>query len=399
MQSADVSGPTDNAARRPISVSLIGALPPIKGVSPYTAQLVGALADRPDVAVEFIGFRSIYPRWAYPGGSPVEEGARTPSYPRVRMRNILNWYDPVSWVRAGLTLRGDVVHAQWWSYVLAPVYMAVLAIARLRGKRVVITIHNVAPHESGVIKRLLNRAVFGLGDTFIVHSERNKESLRQLLNCSDGRIVVLPHGLLETPRQGLSQAEGQARLGLATDRDRKVILCFGNIRPYKGIDVLIRAFADVARHCPEALLVIAGKPWLSWQPYQALISELGISDQVRLFLDFIPTDEVEAFFVASDIVVLPYTTFDAQSSVGALALPYGLPLVVTDVGGLADLVRSTDAVVPANDPDSLAKTLTRLLRDEELCRRLASHSLEVSRALGWGPICESTVRLYSRVAG
>lgn len=384
-----------NAGR--VTASLVGTLPPVKGVSAYTAHLLEALAREPGAGVEFIGFKSIYPRRAYPGGEPDEAGLETPSFDDVRVRNTLTWYNPLSWIAAGVSARGDVVHAQWWSYALAPVYVTMLGIARLRGKRVLLTVHNVAPHESGLLKRALNRVVFRLGHEYIVHSEQNRRELQRIMGGDSSRITVLPHGILETPRTGMSRVTARDRLGLA--RDARVVLCFGNIRPYKGVDVLLRAFADVARADAAAVLVIAGKPWEDWGPYAALIDELGIASRVTCFLDYVPTAQIEPYFVAADVVALPYTHFDAQSGVGTRALPFGRPLVVSNVGGLPELVMEPGAVVPPSDPKALGAALTRVLTDGALRDRMAVDSLTIAGSLGWDRIAMRTAELYARMAG
>jgi glycosyltransferase involved in cell wall biosynthesis len=380
-----------------VTASLVGTLPPVKGVSAYTAHLLSALTREPSAEVDFIGFRRIYPRRAYPGGDPDERGAATPAFEGVHVRNNLTWYNPVSWFVAGARARGDVVHAQWWSYALAPVYAVVLGLARLRGKRVLLTVHNVAPHEGGLLKRLLNHAVLRLGHEFIVHSEQNKRDLRRVVRGDAARITVLPHGVLETPRTGMSRLTARDRLGLP--RDARVVLCFGNIRPYKGVDVLLRAFADVARQDSQAILVIAGQPWGDWAPYAALIDELRIGARVHCALEYVPTDAIEPYFVAADVVALPYTHFDAQSGVATRALPFGRPLVVSNVGGLPELVMEPGAVVPPLDPPALAAALTRVLADPSLRDRMAVDSLTIAGSLGWDRIATRTVEIYARMAG
>lgn len=378
-----------------LTVSLVGTLPPVKGVSPYTAHLLEALAREPAVGVEFIGFRRIYPRRAYPGGDPDEAGLAPPALDDVRIRNDITWYNPFTWVAAGLQARGRIVHAQWWSYALAPVYVTMLGIARLRGKRVLLTVHNVAPHESGLLKRALNRIVFRLGHAYIVHSEQNRATLAGIVGDA-ARITVLPHGILDTPRTGMSRQTARQRLGIAPDAH--VILAFGNIRPYKGVDVLLRAFASVARDDADAVLVIAGKPWEDWAPHARLLDELGIAGRVRCFLDYIPAGEIEPYFVAADVVALPYTHFDAQSGVATRALPFGRPLVVSNVGGLPELVLEPTAVVPPGDAPALARVLARVLADPALRDRMAVDSLTIAGSLDWDRIAMRTAEVYARLA-
>ena len=196
---------------------------PSRGSRPTRRQLLGALAREPAANIEFVGFRRIYPRRAYPGGDPNEPGAETPAFEGVRVRNNVTWYNPLSWIAAGLTARGDVVHAQWWSYALAPMYITMLGIARMRGKRVLLTVHNVAPHEDGRVKRALNRVVFRLGHHYIVHSEQNRRELARIVG-DPTRISVLPHGMLETPRSGMSRVDGARRSGLPIATPRHALL-------------------------------------------------------------------------------------------------------------------------------------------------------------------------------
>lgn len=169
--------------------------------------------------------------------------------------------------------------------------------------------------------------------------------------------------------------------------------------PTRGVDVLLRAFAEVAKADAQALLLIAGQPWGDWAPYQKLIHELGLADRVRTRLEYIPSGEIEPFFVAADVVVLPYTHFDAQSGVGTRALPFGRPLIVTNTGGLPDLVLDEEAVVPAGDAAALARAISRVLSDSALRDRMSVDSLALSASLGWDAIAERTASIYAALLG
>jgi glycosyltransferase involved in cell wall biosynthesis len=368
---------------------MLGSLPPNKGVSPYTADLVDAVSALPDVDLEVITFSSIYPSWLYPGGEPDERGL-VREFPLARVRRLLAWYNPLSWIWAGLTLRGDVVHAQWWSFVLAPVYATVLALARLRGKRVVLTLHNVEPHEKSKLKRFLNAALLSFAHRVVVHSEANRAQLVARGARVPAALIPMAAGVAGAERP----SRGEARMRLGLPQGARVVLYFGNIRPYKGVDVLLRAFAVVAEAVPDALLVIAGKPWGSWQPYQDQIRELGLEGRVRLYLDYVPTPEVPLYFEAADVVALPYLEFEAQSAVGSLALAYGKPMVVSDAGGLPDLVREQSSVVKAGSVADLAATLSRNLTCPELLERLAQDSRELAVRYSAESVAARTAELY-----
>jgi glycosyltransferase involved in cell wall biosynthesis len=386
------------AAQRPVGsggrtvrVTLISTLPPNKGIADYTAHLVGALAQMPAVSLEVIDFASLYPRRLYPGGELLDPTAQRPEWLGVRVRTVLRWYNPFSWVWAGLSLRGDLVHAQWWSYILAPTYLIALALARLRRRRVIVTVHNVEPHESGRWRQLLNGMVLRLADGYIVHDARSRDVLEKMVP-SEKPVAVIHHGILSSASAGPSTADARRALGLP--KDAKVVLCFGNVRPYKGVDVLLRAFADVRKRVPDARLVIAGKPWEDWSRYEALIAELGLRDAVDAHLGFVPASDVGAFFAAADVVALPYLQFDAQSGVGTRALHHGRALVVTDAGGLPELVSDPRAVVPPGDADRLAEALVIVLTDDALRARLEEASKARARDLSWEAIAEQTVAFY-----
>jgi len=303
---------------RPLRITLISTLPPNMGVADYTGHLVRGLASIPDVSLDVIDFSSLYPRRLYPGGEVHDSTARPVNLPNVPVRRLLAWYNPLSWVWAGLSARGDVVHAQWWSYILAPIYIVVLSLARVRRKRIVLTVHNVLPHEGGPLRRLLNRTVVGLADSYIVHDAKSHALLQQQVATSK-EIAIIPHGILDAPGEPMSHDE--ARRELKIPASARVVLHFGNIRGYKGLHFLLRAFAAARHDVPDALLLIAGNPWEDWAHYQTLIDELEIGSAVRTYLEFVPAEQVRVFFTAADVVALPYTHFDAQSGVGARALP------------------------------------------------------------------------------
>ncbi len=379
-----------------MKVTIIGTLPPLKGISPYCLELVKALSKH--VEIEFIGFKSLYPEFLYPGGTKVKDNEyNIPYLKNVEIRNILTWYNPFSWIWAGLTLKGKVVHAQWWAYPLALIYLVILSIAKLRKKRIIITVHNVLPHEKSRVKIFLNSIVLFFGDYFIVHTETNKEDLSRLYSVSKDRIYVIPHGILEVyPIRGISKVE--VRKYLSIPLDKKVILHFGNIRDYKGLDVLIESLKLIKAEVNDVVLLIAGKPWGNWEKYEKSIEKNGVSDIVIKKLDFIPPFEVEFYFAASDVVVLPYKYFDSQSGVGALALAYKKPLIVTNVGGLLDFVKDERAIARSNDPEDLAEKIIQVLKDETLLEKLSEDSEELAKEYSWDKIAEKTVKVYGETS-
>ncbi len=380
-----------------MKVMLIGTLPPIKGISPYCQGLLEALSKRIDV--EFIGFKKIYPDFLYPGGTRIRDKEyMLIKIKNTKVRNVLTYYNPLSWIWAGLTAKGEIIHAQWWSNVLAPVYFTLLFIYKfLKRKRILITVHNVIPHETTNLDRILNRLVLSFGDRFITHTEGDRKSLSEIYDIPKEKIDVVPHGILiPAPIMGISKKDAKKHLGIAMNS--RVVLYFGNIRAYKGLDILIRAMKHVIEREPRAILLIAGELWEDWQKYEDAIAESGIGGNVMKVLNFIPPSEVEYYFSSADVVVLPYKHFDSQSGVGAMALAFGKPLVVTRVGGLPDFVKDELAIARPNDAGDLAKVIARILRDDRLSDKLSSESRQLAKRYKWGDAAEKTVQIYEKLS-
>lgn len=376
-----------------VHVSMLGALPPWRGVSAFTVQLVQALAARTDVVVEFLDFSALYPRRLYPGRDPKDTAQGRPELPNVAVSRTLAWYNPLSWIWVGLTFKGSVLHVQWWSYVLAPVYLTIMALARFRGRRVLLTLHNARPHEPGRVKRWLNEAVLRFAEHFIVHANANVEALLDVYPAADRRISVVPLGALCGERRvPISQMEARKRLGLPVEGT--IFLAFGNIRPYKGVDVLLRSVRQIIDAGYDVTVAIAGEPWGSFDVYQGIIDDLELNQNVWTSLEYQDDERVELLFMACDIAVFPYKDFDAQSGAASVAIGFGLPLIVTDVGGLPDLVDDRRAIAQAGDDRSLAEALCLVLDSPDLRDKLASGSRRRAGELNWDGIAAGTTDVY-----
>ena len=230
----------------------------------------------------------------------------------------LTWYNPFTWLKAGFFTKAELLHAQWWSAPLLPIYLMIAAGFRVRGKPVVITIHNVISHEQSSLFSRLSGLLYKLGNHYIVHSQQNQEQLMRLHHIDQGQISVISHGPLELfTGTMVSRADARSRLGFSDQH--KVILLFGAIRPYKGIDTALDAISMLASDMPGIRVLIAGKLWGEWQPYQQQIDKLGLAEYVSCHLDYIPTAEVSVYFQAADLVsvCLLYTS-DAADDVSTV---------------------------------------------------------------------------------
>lgn len=346
--------------RRSTTILLLGSFPPqAQGIPGYCGALAQALAAHGDILA--LGFKAMYPRFLFPGvKTAMDPTSRTPQAPGLSVRHALAWYNPLGWLWHAFTTPADIVHIQWWSLPLFPVCLIFALAAKLRHMPLVITIHNVLPHEPGPWYLRASRVLYRLADHLVVHSDVNRAQLLEHFCIGSDNVSCVPMGIDGPRNQSLDQKSARARLEIPTSRP--TVLFFGTIRPYKGLDVLLRALGEVRRRNPEVQLVIAGKPWEPWTHYQAIIDDGGLADHVITRLDYIPEAEVSLYYAAADLVVLPYTHFDAQSAVGAQVLGHGRPMIVTDCGGLPALV-GHDArwIVPPDDSEALAEKIAAFL--------------------------------------
>ncbi len=367
-------------------VTMISSLPPIVGLSPYTKGLVSALSKH--VHINFLGFNHIYPKFLYPGKMTDETATVLEENNNLSIRNVLNWYNPLQWIIEAFKIKTHIIHAQWWSYPLAFLYIVILSICKIRRKKVILTIHNIIPHEKNPIKVFLNRSVFFLGDEYIVHTEENKKELASIVKKKP--IHVIKHGLIKNPLKGILKEEARKLFNLSNED--KILLCFGHIRDYKGLDIALKALSMIQDKSIK--LLIAGKCWEDWQKYQEIIDKFNLKKRVIQKIGFILTEEIEPLFRCADIILLPYKHFNAQSGVGALVLPFNVPLIVSKTGGLSDYVLDDACISDPEDHVILAQKIVKILQDDQLYQKLIRDLQHVQKELSWDNIAQKTIELY-----
>jgi glycosyltransferase involved in cell wall biosynthesis len=379
--------------KKHLNVAMLGSFPPLRGISSYCYELATSVAGD-GCQVEFISFKSMYPRFLYPGGDlEDDESFPTVSGNCLSVRRNLVWYNPVGWLLEGMKSKAALLHAQWWSLPLAPIYFCLCTLFKIRRKAVVFTVHNVLSHERSALFFYLSRFLFALGDHFIVHSELNRQQLIAYYGIPENAISLIPHGPLDFQVNACAD-KSSARAELGFSSDHKIVLLFGAIRPYKGIDTAIEAFALLKKQHPSARLLIAGKPWQCWDDYETMIKRHGIEENVVACLGYIPSAEVHRYFCAADLVILPYHHFDSQSGVGGTAVAFRKPLIVTRVGGLPDLVLENHAIIPPVDPSALADAITKCLNHPTRLMKMAEHADIVAQRLSWSGIAKRTRTVY-----
>jgi glycosyltransferase involved in cell wall biosynthesis len=355
---------------------------------PYDHALAAALA-RAGLDVELHTSRFGYGPVPRPNGYLVDErfygaSARPRARGRARMAVKLAEHVPEMLAYRRAARRADIVHFQWLT--VQPVDWALLPDGRPR----VLTAHDVIPREPrpgqiAATRRLVNRM-----DAVVVHSEHGAGRLERELGLPRERIRVIPHGAFDHYARIADPVPLPADLAAV---DGPVILSFGLLRPYKGIDVLLEAFRQVE----GAELWIVGMPRMPLDPLRELAARAP--GKVRFVPRFVTDDEIPAYFRRADVVALPYREID-QSGVLYTALAFGKPLVLSSVGGFTELGERHGAarLVPPGDPDALAGALNELIADPDERGRLgAAAGRAAATHYSWDAIAGQTVDLYAEL--
>lgn len=308
-------------------IALFGPVHPFRGgIAHYTTLLNRTLLDEGHTVL-LVSFRRMYPRRLFPG-----ESDRDPSATPLQAEHPHYWIDslnPLTWLTTFARLRcfqPDLIVLSWWTPFFAPLWYTLALLNRLfLGREIAILCHNVLPHEESRVDRLLARSVLGWADRLVVQSEREKFRLLELLPATD--VGIAPHPVYDMWAEGrVSQAQARAQLGLPPNLP--VLLFFGIVRYYKGLDILLDALPHIRAAAGDVRLVIAGEFWDEQALYAEQIGRLGVAESVRVDSRYIPDEEVALYFSAADLLVAPYRSVTG-SGVIQMAGGFGVPVVTT----------------------------------------------------------------------
>lgn len=344
-------------------IIMIGPVYPYKGgISHYTGLMYRELAKRHDV--EMISYKMQYPKFLF---HKEQRDYSNDSFKIEGAKYLLHTANPFNIVRTARYIRRkkpDLVIIQWWHPYFAPCYFL---LTRFMGRQnVVFVCHNVFPHERFPLDKLLTGLALNNGSHFIVHAAEEAKELTKIQPNPD--YVVTPHPTYHAFRfEGMSRERARERLHIGGEE--RILLFFGYVREYKGLKYLLRAMPEISREDEKVKLWVVGEFGSDKEDYRKLIRELGIEDRVRVQDSYTPDREVEKYFAAADLVVLPYTSA-TQSGIVQIAYGFTKPVVVTDVGGLPDVVEDgkTGFVVEPGKPEALTGAVVRFFREEQAQR-------------------------------
>ena len=306
-------------------------------------------------------------------------------------------------VAAWKRLQGyKVFHLHWHAFYLDAKYgipdhrlisfvntLVCLTALKVLGYKLVWTVHNVLPHEPKTSNdRLVTRYTARLAARLIVHSKQAIEELREVGAATD-KATVIPHGnYAGVYPNNTTRTAARKRLGVAADE--QAILFFGAIRPYKGVEDLLAAFAMMAGK--KTRLIIAGR-CLDDKLGEAIVSAAKKDSRIIYRQGSIPNEDVASYFLAADVVCLPFTAV-TTSGVVLLALTFGKPLVVPRIGAIRDLPDSVGILYDPSEKDALPKALKRIVANPAKQAVMARASARYAHELDWPPLAEKTYQLY-----
>lgn len=341
-------------------IVLIGPVYPYKGgIAHYTGLMCKALAKENDIYM--MSYSLQYPRFLF---KKEQKDFSNDTFKidntdfAINTANLFNWIKVASKIKK---IQPDLVIVQWWHPYFAPCYWT---LCKLLGKtKVLFVCHNVFPHERFPMDRFLTKMVLRQGNYFIVHSSQDEGDLKSICKEPQYRKTVLPtYNAFKF--QDMTKEEGRKQLKMS--EEQKVLLFFGFVREYKGLKHLLRAMPRVVDGLGNVKLLVVGDFAGDKDDYLDIINELKVGEYIEIHDGYIPDKDVEKFFAASDLVVLPYESA-TQSAVVQVAYGFEKPVVVTNVGGLPEVVldEKTGYVVEPQNSIELAKAVVDFFKNNK----------------------------------
>ena len=318
-----------------MKIVIVGSAHPYRGgLASFNERLASEfVAEGHDV--EIVTFTLQYPSFLFPGKTQFTDSPKPQDLNIVRRISSIN---PFNWMKVGREIRdknADMVIFCYWMSFMAPSFGKIARIVHRNGKtKCIALVHNMIPHEQNILDKILPPYFVKSMDGFIALSKSVVDDIGKFDKKGKPRTFS-PHPIYDHYGIHLDRNEALQQLGL--DQNCRYVLFFGLVRAYKGLDLLIDAFADEKLRDSNIKLIVAGEFYQDENIYRKQISELGIEDKIIIHNEFIPDDKVNLYFSAADIVAQTYKSA-TQSGVTQIAFHFEKPMLVTNVGGLGEIV-------------------------------------------------------------
>jgi len=376
-----------------MNIVIIGPAYPYRGgLAAYNERLARAFEEEGHT-VKIYTFSLQYPSFLFPGKSQFVE--EEPAY-KLDIERVISSVNPLNWLKVGNEIRKikpDIIICKYWLPFMGPCFGTILRqVKKNKHTKVISILDNMIPHESRIGDRSFTQYFIKPIDGFIAMSEKVHDDLSQF-DTKKPRLIS-PHPIFDNFGEEVSQKAAQKYLKLAPEY--KYMLFFGLIRDYKGLDILLEAFAEKVLKDKQIKLIIAGEYYTDKKPYLELIEKYQLEDKIIHVEQFIQDSKVKYYFCAADVVVQPYKTA-TQSGVTQIAYHFNKPMIVTDVGGLKEMCPDGKVgyVVPV-DKSLLAKAILKFFEGDQE-ERMIVQIKEEKKKYSWGILVQNIFSLFNQI--
>jgi glycosyltransferase involved in cell wall biosynthesis len=373
------------------SLVIIGPGWPLRGgLSAFDEQLARTFNEK-KVESTIVSFSLQYPSLLFPGTT---QYSNEPAPKEVTIFSIINSINPFNWIRVGLRLKKqkpDLIIVRYWIPFLAPSLGTICRIAKSnKHTKVISIVDNMIPHEKRLGDSQFTSYFAKSVDGFLAMSQKVANDIRRF---SDKPLIISPHPIFAHFGNPISKSAARNILGI--QEDEKVILFFGFIRQYKGLDLLINAMATAPLKRITIKLMIVGEFYEDAQPYHDLIKNLGLEERIILYTQFVPDHEVKTYVCSADFIIQPYRNA-TQSGVTPLAYHFEIPMLVTNVGALADTVPDGKVgLVVEPTVNAIANGIVQLY--EKGSHYFIPHIKEEKKKYSWEQMADNFLNLHTQL--
>lgn len=381
----------------PGKITIVGPAYPYRGgIATFDEMLARTFASRGS-EVDIVTFTVQYPGFLFPGKTQYSE---SPPPADLRIERAVNSMNPFNWLRVGRRIareRPDAVIMKYWTPFMGPALGTIARVVRRnRHTKILVQVDNIVPHEHHITDRMLNRWFIGSVDGFVYMSQQVKDDLDTFTTAKPA--LFSPHPIYANFGEAVAKDEACRVLGL--DPQLEYSLFFGIIRDYKGLDILLDAWKILkdGGHTDGRRLIVAGEFYNNREEYLRQMERNGLTEDIILHDRFIRDEDVRYYFSAADLLIQPYKTA-TQSGVTQIAYNFDLPMIVTRVGGLAEIV--TDDVagyVTGTRPQDIADAFVRFYSGDN-ARRLRGNMEQEKGRFSWDAMAAKLEELYRVVGG
>ncbi|HHH52594.1 MAG TPA: glycosyltransferase, partial [Bacteroidetes bacterium] len=318
-----------------MKIVIIGTAYPFRGgIASFNERMAIELINQGHDVIIYT-FTLQYPSVLFPGKTQYSDD---PKPENLKIIPLINSINPFNWIKSGLKIRrekADIIITKFWIPFMGPALGTILRIAKNKNTKNISVIDNIIPHEERIGDKLLAQYYVNAIDKFIVMSSSVKEDMK--LFTTKKPVLLIPHPIYDNYGEILDKKAAAEYLRI--DPNGKYVMFFGFIRDYKGLDLLLEAMADNRIQQAGIKCIVAGEYYGNKDKYDSLIKKLGIESSLILKTEFISNNEVKYYFSAADLIVQPYKSA-TQSGISQLAYHFEKPMVVTNVGGLPEIVEN-----------------------------------------------------------